>query len=236
MNWRGNHTWSFRHCHYSLVSIVATRWIWMMYVQSEEEELGMLLPFRQRCLQNLCSDLFTLFIRPSEESTSQTRVMCQHSSPSSLTIFPFADCRKRLDMLPYMVIVLISLTCLFDGHCNVSRSANDFYVGDTVVPYGDKPEWTSNMRHMKAIDEDGGSSRTYTCREVSDINPEAKPQVHLPIKNPHGCSKFRICGICLGCSVNAVQIVGCASGKLWREDVRSRGGGLDDRDLGTQPS
>jgi hypothetical protein len=89
---------------------------------------------------------------------------------------------------------------------------------------------------MKAIDGGEGSSRTYTCREVSDINAGSKPQVHLPIKNPHGCCEFRICGICLGCSVDAVQIVGCASGKLWREDVRSQGGGLDDRDLGQQPS
>jgi hypothetical protein len=39
----------------------------------------------------------------------------------------------------------------------------------------------------------------------------------------------------LNCSIDALAIVGCVSGKLWR-DVRNRGGGLDDRDLGPQSS
>jgi hypothetical protein len=42
---------------------------------------------------------------------------------------------------------------------------------------------------------------------------------------------FRTCGRSLNCSV-AVDTVECVSGKSWMRDVRSRGGGLADRDLG----
>jgi hypothetical protein len=67
----------------------------------------MLLSSHQRCLSIVWTCLRTLFIRPSEDSTSQTTVLCQHGSPSGVVVCSFSQgIASALVGRPYVVFAV----------------------------------------------------------------------------------------------------------------------------------